>query len=114
LRFFLLLTVLISAFPVLARQSDSTPALTVSVSSEDATVEEQPQPVSSHDTNSTQTDTTGQQSVPAQQSPVPLPPGQPKRILGLMPNYRAVSAGTIPPPPTPKQAFKIATRNSFD
>lgn len=39
---------------------------------------------------------------------------QPKRILGIMPNYRAVSAGTIPPPPTPKEAFKIATRNSFD
>jgi hypothetical protein len=39
---------------------------------------------------------------------------QPKRILGIMPNYRAVSAGAIPPPPTPKQAFIIATRNSFD
>src|SRR5690349_18173209 len=39
---------------------------------------------------------------------------QPKRILGLMPNYRAVSAGTIPPPPRPKEAFKIATQNSFD
>lgn len=39
---------------------------------------------------------------------------QPKRILGIMPNYRAVSAGEIPPPPTPKQAFGIATRNSFD
>jgi hypothetical protein len=39
---------------------------------------------------------------------------QPKRILGVMPNYRAVSAGTIPPPPTPKEAFKIATQNSFD
>ncbi len=31
-----------------------------------------------------------------------------------MPNYRAVSAGAIPPPPTPKEAFKIATENSFD
>lgn len=31
-----------------------------------------------------------------------------------MPNYRAVSAGAIPPPPTPAQAFKIATQNSFD
>ncbi len=31
-----------------------------------------------------------------------------------MPNYRAVSAGAIPPPPTPKEAFKIATQNSFD
>ncbi len=31
-----------------------------------------------------------------------------------MPNYRAVSAGEIPPPPTPKEAFKIATENTFD
>ena len=39
---------------------------------------------------------------------------QPKRILGVMPNYRAVSAGATPPPPTAKEAFKIATQNSFD
>jgi hypothetical protein len=39
---------------------------------------------------------------------------QPKRILGVMPNFRAVSAGAIPTPPTPKEAFKIATQNSFD
>jgi hypothetical protein len=39
---------------------------------------------------------------------------QPKRILGIMPNFRAVSAGTLPPPPTRRQAFKIATQNSFD
>jgi len=39
---------------------------------------------------------------------------QPKRILGVMPNYRAVSAGVHPPPATPKQAFKIATSQSFD
>jgi hypothetical protein len=45
---------------------------------------------------------------------VPASKLQPKRILGIMPNYRAVSAGAIPPPPTPKQAFKIATQNSFD
>jgi len=31
-----------------------------------------------------------------------------------MPNYRAVGAGEIPPPPTPKEAFRIATLNSFD
>jgi hypothetical protein len=42
------------------------------------------------------------------------PGQQPKRILGVMPNFRAVSAGTVPPPPTPKQSFMIATRNSFD
>jgi hypothetical protein len=44
----------------------------------------------------------------------PRPGMQPKRILGIMPNYRAVSAGDVPPPPTPKEAFGIATRNSFD
>jgi hypothetical protein len=42
------------------------------------------------------------------------PPPQPKRILGVMPNFRAVSAGALPPPPTPKQSLKIATLNSFD
>jgi hypothetical protein len=31
-----------------------------------------------------------------------------------MPNFRAVSAGALPPPPSPKQAFIIATQNSFD
>lgn len=31
-----------------------------------------------------------------------------------MPNYRAVSAGAVPPPPTPKDAFLIATHQSFD
>ncbi len=49
---------------------------------------------------------------PAQSAPKPLP--QPKRILGVMPNYRAVSAGVHPPPPTQKEAFKIATEDSFD
>lgn len=39
---------------------------------------------------------------------------QPKRILGIMPNYRAVSARAIPPPPTPAEGFRGATENSFD
>ena len=57
---------------------------------------------------------TTEQSREAANESVPLSKQQPKRILGIMPNYRAVSAGAIPPPPTPKQAFVIATRNSFD
>jgi len=58
----------------------------------------------------------GNAAAGSQNSPqsVPVSKRQPKRILGVMPNYRAVSAGAIPPPPTPKQAFKIATQNSFD
>lgn len=55
-----------------------------------------------------------QQSSEAANKEVPLSKQQPKRILGIMPNYRAVSAGAIPPPPTAKEAFRIATRNSFD
>lgn len=54
------------------------------------------------------------QSRPAAPPDVPVSKQQPKRILGIMPNYRAVSAGAIPPPPSPKEAFMIATRNSFD
>lgn len=53
-------------------------------------------------------------TVNAQGQPIAASKQQPKRILGLMPNFRAVSAGALPPPPTPKQAFVIATRNSFD
>jgi hypothetical protein len=59
----------------------------------------------------------GLPDAPSQSSAQPASPAskqQPKRILGIMPNYRAVSAGAIPPPPTPKQALKIATQNSFD
>lgn len=55
----------------------------------------------------------GEGQAPATQG-APLSREQPKRIMGIMPNYRAVSAGATPPPPTPKQAFKIATLNSFD
>ncbi len=45
-------------------------------------------------------------------APLPLP--QPRRILGLMPNYRAVSAGVTVPPPTTREAFVIASQQSFD
>ena len=51
---------------------------------------------------------------PDAETPAPPANPQPQRILGIMPNFRAVSAGVIPPPPTPKQAFVIATENSFD
>ena len=47
------------------------------------------------------------------QSEIPLSKLQPKLVLGIMPNFRTVSAGAMPPP-TPKHAFKIATKSSFD
>ncbi len=32
----------------------------------------------------------------------------------MIPNYRAVSAGAHPPPPGPREAFQVATNESFD
>ena len=39
---------------------------------------------------------------------------QPKRILGIIPNYRAVSANTQLPPLNLKQKFWLATQDTFD
>lgn len=39
---------------------------------------------------------------------------QPKRILGIIPNYRSVSADVELPPDTLKEKFKLATQDSFD
>src|SRR5215471_21556689 len=39
---------------------------------------------------------------------------QPKRILGIIPNYRAVSANTQLPPLALKDKFWLATQDSFD
>ena len=77
----------------------------------------QPQATStpSQGQDKTQSGSSSSTQTPAANTPPdhkPLP--QPKRILGIMPNYRAVSAGEIPPPPTPREAFMVATRNSFD
>lgn len=91
--------VLLLALPELcAQDADSTPAPPASLESTAATAPRDQ-------------DTPGP-SEPIQQDTIPPP--QPKRILGLMPNFRAVSAGVSPPPPTPKQNLIVATRNSFD
>jgi hypothetical protein len=39
---------------------------------------------------------------------------QSERILGIIPNYRAVSADTTLPPLSVKGKFGLATRDSFD
>ena len=39
---------------------------------------------------------------------------QPKRIMGWIPNFRAVSAGARPTPPSFDEKFMLSTRNSFD
>jgi hypothetical protein len=42
------------------------------------------------------------------------PAKQTKRILGIIPNFRAVSTSTKLPPQTPKEKFLTATQDSFD
>jgi hypothetical protein len=49
-----------------------------------------------------------------QTTPASSQPQQTKRIMGIMPNFSAVSADTKLPPQTPKEKFVIAAKNSFD
>jgi hypothetical protein len=117
-RFFLCLAVISFAASASAQQvgSPATPSAPPQ-SNQPASPDVQSQPASPP---AAQVGTSGVSSGPNQPGAKPADPEipvskqQPKRILGVMPNYRAVSAGAIPPPPTPKQAFKIATQNSFD
>ena len=46
--------------------------------------------------------------------PIDLNRQQPRRILGFMPNFRTVSAGSKPHPPGWNYNFKVATRQAFD
>ena len=47
-------------------------------------------------------------------NPIPLERRQPKRILGILPNYRTVSAGAAVHAPGWKYNFQVATRQAFD
>jgi len=112
---FLLGFALITAACAFAQQGDAPPNPPAALeAAQPASGEAQDPPGTSP---ADQSGTSNQPNVSGQaatQPAVPLSKQQPKRILGVMPNFRAVSAGAIPPPPTAKQAFKIATQNSFD
>jgi hypothetical protein len=47
-------------------------------------------------------------------NPVPLERQQPQRILGLMPNFRTVSGGAKPPPPSWNYNFNVANHQALD
>jgi hypothetical protein len=53
-------------------------------------------------------------SSPSGQSASDQPPKQTKRILGIIPNFRAVSANTELPPQSPREKLLTATQDSFD
>lgn len=108
------MAVLSSSVQIPSQTTDAGTML-VSAALPDAPVAQQPASNSPQSSTSNQT-TSGDQNTPNSTASAAkhTPPPQPKRILGVMPNYRAVSAGEVPPPPTPREAFKIATENSFD
>src|SRR5580704_16178124 len=51
---------------------------------------------------------------PTQQNPVPTRKPQTKRILGIVPNFRAVSTDEKLPPQTVKEKFMTTTQDSLD
>jgi hypothetical protein len=53
-------------------------------------------------------------SLDAARNPVPLERREPKRILGLMPNFRTVSSGAKPPPPGWEYNFTVANHQALD
>jgi hypothetical protein len=55
-----------------------------------------------------------QNPAPQPDPPAVAPPLQTKRILGVIPNFRSVSADIKLPPQTPKEKFETATEDSFD
>jgi hypothetical protein len=115
LRFVICFALILPLPCALPQQDDSSAASPAPAESADPAAGDPQNPPASPPSN--QSDSPGSpaaQGETPEQSTVPASRQQPKRILGVMPNYRAVSAGAIPPPPTPKQAFKIATQNSFD
>jgi hypothetical protein len=52
--------------------------------------------------------------VDANGNEIPLERRQPTRILGFMPNFRTVSGGAKPPPPSWKYNFSVATHQATD
>jgi len=115
LRFLLGLTLILSAACGFAQQGDPPSKSSAPESTQPISTGTASRPATSPSNKSAGSDLP---NAPSVHGTHPVQPDaskqQPKRILGIMPNYRAVSAGAIPPPPTPKEAFKIATQNSFD
>ena len=75
----------------------------------------QPGPTAS-ETNreGSQTKPSSNQPLDANGNPIPLDKREPQRILGFMPNFRTVSDGARPPPPSWKYNFIVATHQATD
>jgi hypothetical protein len=54
------------------------------------------------------------QQISSPQGGTPADEQQTKRVMGIMPNFRSVSAGEIPPPPTVREKFVTTSLDNFD
>ena len=109
----LALALALPAACVHAQQNGSQSAPAGLESADAVCLEEQSQQTPPPAQTGTPAETSQSNAKPDGQAPDPTKQ-QPKRIMGVMPNFRAVSAGALPPPPSPKEAFVIATKNTFD
>jgi hypothetical protein len=101
-----------------AQQADPAPA-PAAAPAPDAAAQAPAVPAQSPGANAPAGQNQPDQSQPPQSQPPPNAPEegngkQTKRILGIVPNFRAVSADEKLPPETVKEKFKDATEDSFD
>jgi hypothetical protein len=95
-------------------QSSTEGALPVAVAPNPASVSAQLSSPQESDGNSAQHPRTTNTSVTASPNESDDEAKQSKRILGIFPNYRAVSSGTKLPPLSLRDKFWLATQDSFD
>ena len=104
---YLLLSAALCFGQTVSQTTTSDPQNTPAVVAELPDATDPQQSPSTEGSGASTTDSSTKQSDPKSQSQSAAPANagapsekqQPKRILGIMPNFRAVSAGEIPPPP---------------
>jgi hypothetical protein len=108
-----------------AESNNSRPVVLAASTAEDPTPNSAPQSTAApapdsaseaaaHPAQSPSTDAPAPQNQPAQNAQGDSSGQQTKRILGIIPNFRAVSANTKLPPESVKEKFVSATEDSFD
>ena len=114
LRFWFVAVAAICASVLAVGVSAQTPAAATTAMPDAPVPVQQTQPAQSNpQTPASQPNQPNAQNPPQNQPPSDRPP-QTKRILGIIPNFRAVSTDEKLPPQTVKEKFMTATNDSFD
>jgi hypothetical protein len=108
-----------SATPALAPPAPATEIPELAVPASPVSASPDPELASASQASATpaqspSTNATAPQNQPSQSAPADSTGQQTKRILGIVPNFRAVSADTKLPPETVREKFVSCTEDSFD